>query len=74
MSRHTGPNCRFCRREGTKLFLKGERCTLEKCGFERRSYAPASAEKICFDSWRAGWTASSTASALHLRARRLASW
>ncbi len=40
MSRHTGPNCRFCRREGTKLFLKGERCTLEKCGFERRSYAP----------------------------------
>ena len=40
MGRHTGPNCRFCRREGTKLFLKGERCTLEKCGFERRSYAP----------------------------------
>lgn len=40
MSRYTGPNCRFCRREGTKLFLKGERCTLEKCAFERRSYAP----------------------------------
>lgn len=40
MSRHTGPNCRFCRREGTKLFLKGERCSLEKCSFERRSYAP----------------------------------
>ena len=40
MSRHTGPNCRFCRREGTKLFLKGERCNLEKCSFERRSYAP----------------------------------
>lgn len=40
MSRYTGPNCRFCRREGTKLFLKGGRCNLEKCSFERRSYAP----------------------------------
>jgi len=40
MSRYTGPSCRLCRREGTKLFLKGERCTLEKCSFERRSYAP----------------------------------
>ena len=40
MSRYTGPSCRLCRREGTKLFLKGERCTLEKCAFERRSYAP----------------------------------
>jgi small subunit ribosomal protein S4 len=40
MSRHVGPNCRFCRREGAKLFLKGERCSLEKCSFERRSYAP----------------------------------
>ncbi len=40
MSRYTGANCRFCRREGTKLFLKGERCALDKCAFERRSYAP----------------------------------
>ena len=40
MSRYTGPNCRFCRREGTKLFLKGEPCSLQKCAFERRSYAP----------------------------------
>ena len=40
MSRYTGPNCRLCRREGAKLFLKGERCTLEKCAFERRSYGP----------------------------------
>jgi len=40
MSRYTGPSCRLCRREGTKLFLKGERCMLEKCAFERRSYAP----------------------------------
>jgi len=40
MSRYVGANCRFCRREGQKLFLKGERCGLEKCSFERRSYAP----------------------------------
>lgn len=40
MSRYIGPNCRFCRREGMKLFLKGERCNLEKCAFERRNYAP----------------------------------
>lgn len=40
MSRYVGPNCRFCRREGAKLFLKGERCNIEKCAFERRSYAP----------------------------------
>jgi len=40
VSRYTGPNCRFCRREGTKLFLKGEPCSLQKCAFERRSYAP----------------------------------
>jgi len=40
MSRYVGANCRFCRREGAKLFLKGERCNLEKCAFERRSYAP----------------------------------
>jgi small subunit ribosomal protein S4 len=40
MSRYVGPNCRYCRREGMKLFLKGERCVLEKCAFERRSYAP----------------------------------
>ena len=40
MARYTEANCKLCRREGTKLFLKGERCYLEKCAFERRSYAP----------------------------------
>ena len=40
MARYTGPRCRHCRREGTKLFLKGDRCYTEKCAFERRSYAP----------------------------------
>ncbi len=40
MARYTGPRCRHCRREGMKLFLKGDRCYTEKCAFERRSYAP----------------------------------
>ena len=40
MARDLGPKCRICRREGIKLFLKGERCLTEKCGIERRSYPP----------------------------------
>src|SRR5262245_32758067 len=40
MSRYTGPACKLCRREGTKLFLKGSRCLTEKCAVERRAYAP----------------------------------
>ena len=40
MGRYTGPACKLCRREGTKLFLKGTRCLTEKCAVERRAYAP----------------------------------
>ena len=40
MSRYTGPSCRQCRREGSKLFLKGTKCFTEKCPVERRPYAP----------------------------------
>ena len=40
MARYTGPVCRLCRREGQKLFLKGERCYTKKCSVDRRSYAP----------------------------------
>ncbi|PIV38888.1 MAG: 30S ribosomal protein S4 [Candidatus Omnitrophica bacterium CG02_land_8_20_14_3_00__42_8] len=40
MARYTGSSCRVCRREGAKLFLKGQRCYTEKCGFVKRSYAP----------------------------------
>ena len=40
MSRYTGPVCKECRREGKKLFLKGDRCYTGKCAIERRSYAP----------------------------------
>jgi small subunit ribosomal protein S4 len=40
MARNLGPKCRQCRREGEKLFLKGEKCFTDKCPVERRSYAP----------------------------------
>lgn len=40
MARYTGAVCRQCRREGQKLFLKGERCYTSKCAFEHRPYAP----------------------------------
>jgi len=40
LARYTKSVCRLCRREGEKLFLKGNRCFGEKCSFERRSYAP----------------------------------
>ena len=40
MARDRSPQCKQCRREGMKLFLKGERCLTEKCGIERRSYPP----------------------------------
>ena len=40
MARDTGPQCKQCRREGQKLFLKGERCLTDKCGVERRAYPP----------------------------------
>jgi len=40
MARYTGAVCKLCRREGKKLFLKGERCYTGKCSIERRAYAP----------------------------------
>jgi len=40
MARYTGPKCKLCRREGTKLFLKGDRCYLERCALEKRNYPP----------------------------------
>jgi small subunit ribosomal protein S4 len=40
MARYIGPDCKLCRREGEKLFLKGERCFTPKCAFDRRAYAP----------------------------------
>lgn len=50
MARYTGPSCKLCRREGKKLFLKGERCVNGKCALDRRNTAPgphgANAKKI----------------------------
>ncbi|MBI3683490.1 MAG: 30S ribosomal protein S4 [Acidobacteria bacterium] len=40
MARYSGPVCRLCRREGMKLFLKGERCYTEKCAIEKRNFQP----------------------------------
>jgi len=40
LARYKGPVCRLCRREGTKLYLKGERCYSDKCAIDRRGYAP----------------------------------
>ena len=40
MARYRDANCKLCRREGMKLFLKGSRCVSEKCAFDRRGYAP----------------------------------
>jgi len=40
MANYTGPVCRLCRREGLKLYLKGDRCYTEKCAIDRKAYAP----------------------------------
>ena len=40
MARYTGPVCRLCRREGIKLFLKGDRCYTDKCAMNKRAFAP----------------------------------
>jgi len=46
MGRQTSARCKLCRREGEKLFLKGEKCATEKCPFSRRSYAPGQHGKV----------------------------
>jgi small subunit ribosomal protein S4 len=48
MARYIEPVCKLCRREGEKLFLKGERCFTPKCAFERRSYAPGQHGQVRF--------------------------
>ena len=46
MARYTQAKCRLCRREGEKLFLKGDRCYTDKCAYERRPYAPGAAGRM----------------------------
>jgi len=50
MARYTGPVCKLCRREGEKLFLKGERCYSPKCAMERRAYPPGQHGRMA--QWR----------------------
>ena len=45
MARYTDAKCQLCRREGMKLFLKGERCFTDKCAIERRPYPPGRARQ-----------------------------
>ncbi len=46
MARYTGPSCKLCRREGMKLYLKGDRCASAKCALDRRNYAPGQHGKM----------------------------
>lgn len=46
MARYTGPVCKLCRREGVKLFLKGERCYKEKCAIDKKNFAPGQHGKV----------------------------
>jgi len=46
LAKYVGPRCRFCRREGEKLFLKGARCYGDKCSFSRRTFAPGVAGRL----------------------------
>lgn len=49
MGKYTGPLCRLCRAEGTKLFLKGKRCLSDKCSLDRRTYPPgAKGKRVTF--------------------------
>ena len=54
MSKHIGPVCKLCRREGEKLYLKGERCYTPKCSFEKRSFAPGQHGRTAFRGRRGG--------------------
>ena len=58
MARYTGPACKLCRREGKKLFLKGDRCYTSKCAIERRSYAPGQHGQNLMAERKAGVTGS----------------
>ena len=55
MARYSGPVCRLCRREGMKLFLKGERCYTEKCAIEKRNFPPGPARQAARTAKLAGY-------------------
>jgi small subunit ribosomal protein S4 len=73
MARYVGPVCKLCRREGEKLFLKGERCFTPKCAFDRRSYAPgAHGKAMQAGGKRRGGTGRESDYARQLRAKQKA--
>jgi len=71
MAKYIGPVCKLCRREGEKLFLKGERCFTPRCAFERRSFAPGQHGKSGSRSSRGG-TGRESDYARQLRAKQRA--
>lgn len=70
MARYIGPVCRLCRREGMKMFLKGERCFTQKCAFEKRSFAPGEHGRV--RSSRGGGSDRQSDYARQLRAKQQA--
>jgi small subunit ribosomal protein S4 len=72
MAKNTGPACKLCRREGEKLFLKGERCYSPKCSFDRRSYAPGQHGRTGAHGGRGRGTGRESDYAKQLRAKQKA--
>ncbi|GAB1472344.1 30S ribosomal protein S4 [Chloroflexota bacterium] len=72
MAKSLSPVCKLCRREGEKLYLKGERCFTPKCAFERRSYAPGMHGKTAGRGGKPGSTGRASDFARQLRAKQKA--
>ncbi len=72
MAKNIGPACKLCRREGEKLFLKGERCFSPKCAFERRAFAPGQHGPTGSRGNRRGGTGRESDYAKQLRAKQKA--
>ncbi len=72
MAKTIDPVCKLCRREGEKLYLKGERCFSPKCAFERRSYAPGQHGKTAGRGGRGGSRTGESDFARQLRAKQKA--
>ncbi|MFC2064534.1 30S ribosomal protein S4 [Chloroflexota bacterium] len=72
MARYVGPVCKLCRREGEKLFLKGERCFSPKCSYDKRPYPPGAHGKVMYGGRRRGGSGRDSDYALQLRAKQKA--
>ena len=72
MAKSLSPVCKLCRREGEKLYLKGERCFTPKCAFERRSFAPGQHGKTSGRGGNPGSTGRASDFARQLRAKQKA--